>query len=140
MIYHHFLTERIIHFNYSFIIIAIYHNVCLYLNSWFNWNLFKTLKILIIPSRCWLIFEENYRLVTNIINGLREPCPEGEKYYGIRYPDAKKAAILGRFESHFAHYQRNWKSRRRRYLFSEYRRYIKDPAESQTESQVSTKT
>ena len=81
-----------------------------------------------------------HSLVTTSINEAREPCPEGKKHYGIRYPDAKEAIILGRFESHFAHYQQNDNSIGKRYLCSEYKRHIEDPTESQTDHKMLSNT
>ncbi len=58
-----------------------------------------------------------------------EPCPEGEKYYSIKYPDVKEAVVQGIFESFFFHYHHHGKIEGRKYLCSQYKSYIDNPTE-----------
>lgn len=71
-----------------------------------------------------------HSLVTTKFNEAIEPCPEGEKHYGIRYPDVKAAVEAGVFESNWFHYYHHGKYEGKRYLCFEYKSYVEDPQES----------
>ena len=57
----------------------------------------------------------NHGLVTTKIAEAFGPCPEGERFYGLRYPDVEDAVKRGIFESHFAHYIEHGKNEGKRY-------------------------
>ncbi len=72
----------------------------------------------------------DHGLVTIKMSEPVEPCPEGEKLYGMKYPDVKDAVERGVFTSHFVHYVNHGKNEGKKYLCEEYRNsYIVEPTE-----------
>ncbi len=48
---------------------------------------------------------EHNLLGNTLINQVTEPCPEGERYYTLKYPDVKEALDAGVIDSMFSHYK-----------------------------------
>ena len=64
-----------------------------------------------------------------VVRKASEACPEGEKFYALKYPDVKDAVARGVFPSHFAHYMHHGKDKGKKYPCEEYKTYIADPTE-----------